>query len=124
VKDLHDKTIDFIKQFARDHFITLRGTEQTATDYDERITGVNWTNGGFNSTRRKVETVTFHPDHFSLDYKGATISGPLSSVKVETQVLVDGEEADCDVDDIEAAVEKACGFPLDPYGFEEPKMDL
>lgn len=38
------------------------------------------------------------------------MSGPLKGVSVETQVFVDGEETDCERDDIEAAVEKACGF--------------
>jgi hypothetical protein len=124
VKNLHDNTTDFINKFARDHLIRLSGEELTTTDYRERVTGVNWTHGGFDAAPTTVETVTFHPNHFTFNYKGATISGPLSDVKAETQVLVDGDEAECDVDDIEGAVEKACGFPLDPSEFEEPEIDF
>jgi hypothetical protein len=82
---------------------------------EERSIGINWWHGD----SRDVEKVTFTPDHFSFNYKCATISGPLNGVSAETQVLVDGEEADCEQDDIEAAVEKDCGFPLDPCDIEE-----
>ena len=121
---LNDKTTEFIKKFARDHLIVLSGTDVKTRGSEEHATGVDWWHGGFQSRSHDVETVTFHPDHFSFNYKGVTISGPLSGVKAETQVLVDGEEADCDQDDIEAAVEKACGFPLDPCEFEEPEIEF
>lgn len=125
MQELHQHTIDFIEQFERDHFIKLRGTdEQTVDDGAERITGVDWVNGGFHSVTHSVETTVFYPEHFSFDYKGATISGKLKGVSVETQVLVDGQESDCECDDIEAAVEKACGFLIDPYGIEQPDMHL
>lgn len=125
VKTLHENTINFIKQFARDHFIKLRGTDEETRDYSaERITCMNWYHGGFHAVAKEVEKITFHPDHFSFNYKGATISGPLKGVNVETQVLIDGEETDCERDDIEAAVEKACGFALDPSEFEEPEIDF
>jgi hypothetical protein len=113
VKSLHEFTIDFIKQFARDDFLKLRGPHQETGEWEETMTAPNWTSGGFVSTSRQVEKVTFTPEHFSFNYKGAIITGPLRGVSVETQFLVDGVEADCEQDDIEAAVEKACGFALD-----------
>jgi hypothetical protein len=103
----------------------LRGTDTETSDRDERGTGFDYSSpwGGFASEPVHVEKVTFYPDQFSFRYKGATISGPLRGVNVETEVLIDGEEADCDQDDIEGAIEKACGFPLDPSEFEEPEMN-
>jgi hypothetical protein len=80
--------------------------------------------GGFHSAPREVEKVTFTPEHFSFNYKGATISGPPEGVSVETEVLVDGQEADYERDDIECAIEKACGFPLDHSELEEPEIEF
>jgi hypothetical protein len=120
----HDKTIEFIKDFAHDYQIVLRGTDQEITDTDESITGENWWDGGFNSRSHDVEKLVFTPDSFSFGYKGSKISGPLKGVQAETQVLVDGQESDCDQDDIEAAIEKACGFPLDPMEFENAEIEL
>ncbi|MDN3273358.1 hypothetical protein QWJ07_03825 [Frankia sp. RB7] len=124
VKNLHENTKQFIKQFARDHMIALSGTDKETTDREERFGYFNGALGGHDGENVDVEKVVFTPEHFSFNYKGAKISGPLSGVQAETKVIEDGREWNCDVDDIEGAVEKACGFPIDPCEVEEPEMDF
>lgn len=70
---LHQATIAYFKDFPRDHLIKLRGTNQETRDFEERSIGINWWHGGYHSVSRDVEKVTFTPDHFSFNYKCATI---------------------------------------------------
>jgi hypothetical protein len=127
MKDLHQSTIDYIKQFARDHFIRLSGTDEKTEGRGEHVIGIaHWAPwGGLDTRPTQVETVTFYPDQFSFGYKGAVISGPLKDVAVETECHIDGGEAELlDQDDVEGAIEKACGFPIDPNEVEEPEIEL
>lgn len=123
---LHDATQQFIRDFARDCGIVLDGTDKETTNLDERVLGrdYNCPWGGFTSQSVRVEKVVFTPGKFSFGYKGAKIYGPLSGVQAETQVIENGREWNCDVDDIEGAVEKTCGFPIDPCEVEEPEIEF
>lgn len=124
--NLHEATQDFIKHFARDHFIKLSGTDKETVTREERDVSVGYfgQDGGWDSVRVDVQRVTFTPDHFSFGYKGATISGSLNGVTAEVEVSENGRSWNCEQDGIVDAVEEACGFPFDESEIEEPEMDF